>query len=85
MCPTGMRATGFALKTEIYQGSTGDDTSVNGITLLCGDGKHRITSDSSRYVNINNSVYLAYKILIEIELSDMGHGVKMSNAMIRIS
>lgn len=51
MCPSGMRATGFALKTEDNQGSGVDDTTVNGIALLCGDGKTRITSEQARYYN----------------------------------
>lgn len=36
MCPKGMRAIGFVQKNEPYKGPYKDDTSVNGIGLICG-------------------------------------------------
>lgn len=46
MCPPGIKVIGFMLKMEPYQGSDKDDTSINGISLLCGgSGDIRITSE----------------------------------------
>lgn len=51
MCPKDMRAIGFAIKAEEYKGSYKDDTSINGIALVCAalngslDESIKVTSD----------------------------------------
>ncbi|XP_052083798.1 vitelline membrane outer layer protein 1-like [Mytilus californianus] len=40
-CPSGQYAVGYSLRIEGKQGSRGDDTSLNGIKLLCGTKKRR--------------------------------------------
>lgn len=48
MCPSGTKATGFVLKTDPYRGVgfNADDSSINGISLLCGDNDDiRATSE----------------------------------------
>lgn len=49
ICWPGTRAVGFALKTEPYLGEkvNQDDTSINGLALLCSDGQTRIIGDEA--------------------------------------
>ena len=38
-CPTGELYTAFTMKVEGDQGSGGDDSSVNGVTMTCNGGE----------------------------------------------
>ncbi|XP_054830068.1 vitelline membrane outer layer protein 1-like [Eublepharis macularius] len=89
-CPTGYHAVGFSLKIEPYQGSDkkNDDSSLNGIRLVCSDGT-LISSTvskwgpwSGRYICPRAGKMVAFSLRVELP-QDGGDDTAANNIQFR--